>query len=92
MKFDKIHLASSYLKTLVGESVMILHVREHDNLRVRIWDEEMRGYGQFNLVDKNWIVIFKSIIDVIGVVEIMVHHCDDFVCSCEKCPMGDIEW
>lgn len=67
---------------------MLIHARMHEtgpNGRVRLWTDEMQGYGSFELVDNADAQKFKKLLETMNIAVIKMHHCqsyDDCECRC----------
>lgn len=68
---------------------MILNVRHHEGDRVRVWDEGMSQYGQFNVVKLELVEDLWDAMQRISIGGIIVHHCETTECKCKGITVGE---
>jgi len=62
-----------------------IHTRDHDGSRIRVWTDEMRPYGQFEIIDRSVWHTFREVARKLGIMWFIHHWCDtDEECTCEK--------
>lgn len=78
---------------------MKVHCRVHEfgpvKPKMRVWTDEMIGYGQFNVVDFNVVNDLHVVLGRLGecglcIGEIILHHCDTQEdCNCKPVPLNE---